>query len=144
LILLDTSGIISALFPDQKHHEECARAIREAKPPLIITPFILAEVDYMIQKFAGVETELEFLREIGDRAYRLVRFEDYDVRQCLKIIEDYKDLNIGLADASIILWATRFRIRDVVTLDERHFRAIRIAGQGRRRLRLLPADMKDR
>jgi predicted nucleic acid-binding protein len=98
----------------------------------------------MIQKFAGVETELEFLREIADRAYQLVRFEDYDVAQCLKIIEDYKDLNIGLADASIILWATRFRIRDVVTLDERHFRAIRIAGQGRRRLRLLPADLKER
>ena len=142
MILLDTSGIISALFPDQKHHEACVRAIREAKPPLIITPFILAEVDYMIQKFAGVETELEFLREIADRAYQLVRFEDYDVGQCLKIIEEYKDLNIGLADASIILWATRFRVRDVVTLDERHFRAIRIAGQARRRLRLLPADMK--
>ncbi|MGZ5443270.1 MAG: hypothetical protein ACXW31_15040 [Thermoanaerobaculia bacterium] len=50
-----------------------------------------------------------------------------------------KDLRIGLADASIVLWAERFDITDVVTLDERHFRAIRIGR--RRRLRLLPTEM---
>ncbi len=138
MILLDTSGIISALFADQNRHKACADAIRDARPPRIITPFVLAEVDYMIQKFAGVATELEFLREVADGAYDLVQFDASDVKQCMRIIEDYKDLNIGLADASIVLWAERFDIADVVTLDERHFRAIRIGR--RRRLRLLPAD----
>jgi predicted nucleic acid-binding protein len=138
VILLDTSGIISALFADQNRHQACARAIREARPPRIITPFVLAEVDYLIQKFAGVATEIEFLREIADGAYELARFDESDIRQCMRIIEDYKDLNIGLADASIVRWAERFDITDVVTLDERHFRAIRIGR--RRRLRLLPAD----
>jgi predicted nucleic acid-binding protein len=139
VILLDTSGIISALFPDQHRHAECARVIREARPPRIITPFVLAEVDYLIQKFAGVRTELEFLRDVADRAYELVAFDNSDIRQCVRIIEDYKDLRIGLADASIVLWAERFDITDVVTLDERHFRAVRIGR--RRRLRLLPAEM---
>ena len=139
MILLDTSGIISALFPDQNRHAECARAIREARPPRIITPFVLAEVDYLIQKFAGVPTELEFLREVADRAYELVAFNDSDIRRCMRVIEDYKDLAIGLADASIVVWAERFDITDVVTLDERHFRAIRIGRK--RRLRLLPADL---
>lgn len=139
MILLDTSGVISALFPDQHRHAECARAIREARPPRIITPFVLAEVDYLIQKFAGVQTELEFLRDVAARAYELAAFDSSDILQCMRIIEDYKDLRIGLADASIVLWAERFGITDVVTLDERHFRAIRIGR--RRRLRLLPAEM---
>lgn len=138
MILLDTSGVISALFADQNRHEACARAIREARPPRIITPFVLTEIDSVIQKFAGVATELEFLREIADGAYELVQFDASDVKQCARVIEDYKDLNIGLADASIVLWAERFDVADVVTLDERHFRAIRIGR--RRRLRLLPAD----
>jgi predicted nucleic acid-binding protein len=85
VILLDTSGIISALFPDQNRHAECARAIREARPPRIITPFILAEVDYMIQKFAGVSTELEFLRDVADRAYELAVFDNSDIRQCMRM-----------------------------------------------------------
>ena len=93
----------------------------------------------MLQKFAGVDGELEFLREVANRVYELVQFDESDVRQCTKIIEDYKDLNIGLADASIVLWAERFDITDVLTLDERHFRAIRVGR--RRRLRLLPADL---
>jgi uncharacterized protein len=139
VILLDTSGIIAAIAADQRHHRECARAIREATPPRIITPFILAEVDYMLQKFVGVDGELEFLREVANRVYELVQFDESDVRQCTRIIEDYKDLNIGLADASIVLWAERFDITDVLTLDERHFRAIRVGR--RRRLRLLPADL---
>ena len=139
MILLDTSGVISALFPDQHRHAECARAIREARPPRIITPFVLAEVDYLIQKFAGVQTELEFLRDVAARAYELAAFDSSDILQCMRIIEDYKDLRIGLADASIVLWAERFGITDVVTLDERHLRAIRIGR--RRRLRLLPAEM---
>ena len=41
MILLDTSGLLAALFSDQNRHEECARALREASPPRIVSPFVL-------------------------------------------------------------------------------------------------------
>jgi hypothetical protein len=41
------------------------------------------------------------------------------------VIERYADLQIGLADASIVVLAARHQARDVLTLDRRHFSVIR-------------------
>jgi len=139
LILLDTSGILAALFPDQNRHSECAQALLDARPPLIISPFVLAETDFLIQKFGGVEAELLFLSEIGRRAYELAPFDADDVDSAKRIVTKYRTLRIGLADASIAVLSARYRTADVLTLDERHFRAIRPSP--RKHFRILPSDL---
>jgi predicted nucleic acid-binding protein len=50
----------------------------------------------------------------------------------------YGDLQIGLADASIVVLAERHGTSDILTLDLRHFQALRVGG--RKRFRILPAD----
>jgi predicted nucleic acid-binding protein len=139
LILVDTSGILAALFPDQNRHAECARALLSAAPPLIISPFVLAEADFLIQKFGGVDTEILFLAEIGRRAYELAAFNEDDVEEARRIVMKYRSLGIGLADASISVLAARYEVFDLLTLDERHFRAIRPAP--RKNFRILPSDV---
>lgn len=47
-------------------------------------------------------------------------------------------MSLGLADASVVVLAARYGVRDLLTLDERRFRAIR--GPGSRPFRILPAD----
>jgi hypothetical protein len=56
----------------------------------------------------------------------------------LEVVEHYRDLQVGLTDASIVVLAARHGGRDVLTLDERHFRTLRTLD--RKRFRLLPAD----
>ena len=138
MILIDTSGLLAALFSDQNRHEECARALRESSPPRVVSPFVLAELDYLIAKYAGVPAEVALLEEIERGAYELAVFDEFNVAKAREFVERYSDLNIGLADASIAVLAERYDTRDVLTLDERHFRAIRPAP--RRRFRILPAD----
>jgi predicted nucleic acid-binding protein len=138
LILVDTSGILSALFPDQNRHHECAEALLSAPPPRIISPFVLAEADYLIQKYGGIDAEILFLAEIGRRAYELAAFDEDDVEDARQIINKYRTLGVGLADASIAVLSKRYDTFDVLTLDERHFRAIRPAP--RKNFRILPAD----
>lgn len=138
MILLDTSGILAALFPDQNRHTECAEALLTATAPLIISPFVLAEIDFLIQKFGGVDAEIRFLAEIGRRAYELAAFNEDDVEAARRIVAKYRTLGVGLADASIAVLSARYDTVDVLTLDERHFRAIRPAP--RKHFRLLPSD----
>jgi predicted nucleic acid-binding protein len=138
LILVDTSGILSALFPDQNRHHECAQALLSATPPRIISPFVLAEADYLIQKYGGIDAEILFLAEIGRRAYELAAFDEDDVEDARQIVNKYRTLGVGLADASIAVLAKRYDTFDVLTLDERHFRAIRPAP--RKNFRILPTD----
>jgi len=140
MILLDTSGLLAALFSDQRQHEQCARVLRAASPPRVISPFVLAELDYLIVKYAGVPAEVVLLEEIVRGVYELALFDEFAVEKAREIIERYGDLSIGLADASIVVLAGSYDTRDVLTLDERHFRALR-AGS-RRRFRILPADAR--
>lgn len=138
MILLDTSGLLAALFSDQNRHAECARALLAAEPPRVISPFVLAELDYLIVKYAGVEAELRLLNEIVSGVYQVATFGIEDMMRAQYVIEKYADLRIGLADASIVALANRYETRDVLTLDERHFRAMQ--PKGRSGFRILPAD----
>jgi predicted nucleic acid-binding protein len=125
------------LFADQRYHAECARTLLEAGTPLLLSPFVLAETDYLITKYSGVEAELAFLDDVGRGAYTVPPFENDDIENAKRLVEKYRDLNIGLADASIAILAVRYDCRDVLTLDIRHFRALRA---GRKTFRILPAD----
>jgi predicted nucleic acid-binding protein len=138
VILLDTSGLLAAFYPDQRQHDECARAIAHSASPRILSPFVLAELDYFISKYGGVNSELRFLGEVRKEVYEIAPFDREDIAEAMAVIELYSDLSIGLADASIVVLAERYGTRDVLTLDERHFRALR--PPGRRSFRILPAD----
>ena len=139
MILLDASALLAVFLPHQMHHAECSSALAGAEPPWILSPFVVAEIDYMIEKFAGVQGELLFLQELATGVYELPPFTAEDVAAAATVVEQYRSLNIGLADASIVVLAERYGTRDILTLDERHFRAIRPL-TGRKSFRLLPAD----
>jgi len=138
VILLDTSGLLSALFPDQPHHDDSARILRQLSIPGILSSFVLTEVDYMIGELAGIEAELTFLEDVGREAYRLVDFSPADVVEARAVIAQYRDQNLGLADASLVVLSRKLETLDLLTLDERHFRVVR--GWKDRPFRLLPAD----
>ena len=138
MILIDTSGLLAALFPDQRRHKECAAALRNAEPPRIMSPFVLAELDYLILKYAGVEVELMFLDEVSRGVYQLAAISPYEMPSVQAVIKKYASLRVGLADAATVVLAERFKTRDILTLDERHFRAMKTAS--RKSFRILPAD----
>jgi uncharacterized protein len=138
LIVLDTSGLLAALFPDQREHEACRRVIETSPGPFLLSPFVLAELDHLVATHAGLATEIALLDEVAAGAYDLVPFDADDVRLAREVVDRYRDLRIGLADASLVVIAARHATRDILTLDERHFRALIPADGGA--FRLLPAD----
>ena len=140
MILLDTSGVLSALDESQRHHSECAAVLSGTSPPLLLSPFVLAELDYLLMRHVGSHSQAALLDEVARGAYRLEPFGADDIAQAKQVIEQYSDLQIGLAEASIVVLARRHAASEVLTLDERHFRALRI--EGRRRFKILPSDRR--
>jgi predicted nucleic acid-binding protein len=138
VILLDTSGLLSAIDRSQRQHEACAAVVTTARSPLVLSPFVLAELDYLLATTVGVSAQNALLEEVERGAYRLAQFAASDVAAARRVLLRYPDLNVGLADASLVVLAKRHRTRDVLTLDERHFRSMRTLDG--RRFRLLPAD----
>jgi predicted nucleic acid-binding protein len=137
VILLDTSGLLAALDAGQRSHREAAASLAAARPPLLLSPFVLAELDYLLTSRVGEAARASLLEEVSRGAYLLERMTSADVARAQAIMERYADLRISLADASIVVLAERHRVHDVLTLDERHFRVLTA---DEKPLRLLPAD----
>jgi predicted nucleic acid-binding protein len=138
LILLDSSGLFAALVDTEVHHEQCRSALEQGSLPFILSPFVLCELDYLLASSVGVEPELELLEDVAAGAYELVSLDGGDVAAAHDLIQRYRDLGIGLADASIVVLAGRYETDRVLTLDERHFRVLRTPNG--RPFTILPAD----
>ena len=136
MILLDTSGLLAAIDSSQNQHAKVASALREASPPLLLSPFVLAELDYLLAVRVSTRAQRALLDEVARGAYRLEPFTAQDVASAAFVLRRYPGLEIGLADASIVVLAARYGVLDVLTLDHRHFNSMR--GPGGRRFRLLP------
>lgn len=137
MIIVDTSGLIAAIDPRQNRHAEAARVL-EMPQRRVLSPFVLAETDYLIERNGGQHEEAKLLRDVASGVYQMESLSSADIGRCLEIISQYSDLRLGLADASIVLLAERYRCWDILTLDERHFRVI--LGPGGVPFRLLPSD----
>lgn len=138
MILIDTSGLLSALDESQRYHPECAPVLGETSPPLLLSPFVLAELDYLLMRHVGHHAQSALLDEVARGAYQLEAFGAADVARAKAVIDRYPDLEIGLADASIVVLAERHGVTEVLTLDQRHFRTMRIGP--RKRFKVLPFD----
>lgn len=138
MIILDTSGLLAAIDGSQRQHAAVANALRAAEPPWLLSPFVLAELDYLLATRVGQAAERALLGEVGRGVYRLEAFGAEDIDAADHVITRHGDLDIGLADASLVVLAHRYAIRDILTLDERHFRVLR--GPNGRPFHLRPAD----
>lgn len=138
MILLDSGGLLALLNGGEPEHGATAAAFEREPPPYVLSPFVLAEVDYLLLGDLGTHAEVGFLRDVAAGAYDLAPFDSADVEAAIAVIEHYADLKIGLADASIVVLAGRYGTNRVLTLDLRHFRTLRTpSGE---KFKILPAD----
>ncbi|MBA2375794.1 MAG: VapC toxin family PIN domain ribonuclease [Rubrobacter sp.] len=137
-IILDSSGLLSAIDDRQEDHIPVREFLESVREPLVISPFVLAELDYMVMTRLGQAREVALLREVARGAYILEPFSAEDVSDAIEVIGNYADLGVGLADASNVVLSRRRETNDLLTLDERHFRTLR--GYRERPFRVLPAD----
>ena len=136
-MILDTSLLLAAFVPDQRMHEACARVLASARPR-VVSPLVLAELDYLTARLAGVDAELLLLSELCSGAYELAAFTLDDLERAKELLERYRDLPLGLTDASLVILADRYGTDTIGSLDQRHFRVVQsLKG---RPLHILPAD----
>jgi hypothetical protein len=138
VIVLDTGGLYAALDANEALHGRAVAALAAASAPRVLSPFVLAELDYLIGTRVGHQAQMALIDEVTRGAYQLELFSSEDVGHAGRIMDRYADLRIGMADASVVVLANRHRTRDLLCTDERHFRALK--GTGGKPFRLLPFD----
>ncbi|HET7027695.1 MAG TPA: PIN domain-containing protein [Candidatus Limnocylindrales bacterium] len=135
-MIVDTSALLAFVDRDEPDHEAVSNVIEAAEEPLVVSPYVVAELDYLVASRLGVPEELAALGELSSGAWDLPEFGRDDVMEAIGIIERYADQRIGIADASNVVLAARYRTETIVTLDRRHFDVLRPLDGGR--FRILP------
>ena len=124
-MIADTSGLLALYNAAEPAHERVTAAIASLDEPLVVSPFVIAELDYLLAKRVGVGAELTVLEELSSGAYELPALGPTDLAACARMIRKYSDQDIGVTDASLVVLADRFTTRRILTLDRRHFGVLR-------------------
>ncbi len=125
MIIADTSGLIAFFSESGPQHDAVAGWVDANDPVMVVSPHVVAEVDYLVATRKSVDAELAVLAELSGGAYELATMDAEDVAAATRVVERYRDLGIGIADASLAVLAQRYRTRTILTLDCKHFGVMR-------------------
>jgi predicted nucleic acid-binding protein len=132
--IVDTGPLYAAADADDDDHDRSRDVLEQSEYRLVIPALVVAEATYLIGTRLGAKAEVRFLRALGDLDVEAPGHDDW--ARIAEIVDRYRNFPLGGTDASIIVLAERLDTDLVITLDRRHFGAVR--PRHRSALRLLP------
>ncbi len=125
-LLLDTGPLVAALNDNDKEHERCRDLLTWHRGPLAVPAPVLTEVCYLLDKRSrDVTAEVRFLEALAAGELDLVPTVPSDLTRMAELVGTYADLPLGAVDASVVAIAERLGIKELATLDRRHFSVVR-------------------
>jgi predicted nucleic acid-binding protein len=124
-LVVDTSALYAFFNSASADHGSVCAVIDGHDGPLLLSPFVAAELDYLVATRMGTVAELAVLEQLGSGAFDLPVVVAEDVVRMRGVVQRYADMRIGLTDASLVVIADRYSTTQILTLDRRHFTALR-------------------
>jgi predicted nucleic acid-binding protein len=138
-LIIDAGGLYAQADADEPHHADVADLLRSERETLVTTELAVAEADYLILDRLGVDVELAFIEDLAAGTFVVECLSRDELESARAVVERYRDLRIGLADASLVVLAQRYAATRILTFDERAFRVIAPLQGGS--FTILPADL---
>lgn len=124
-LVVDTGPLLAALDLDDADHARCAQLLSDSTEDLVVPMLVLGELDYWCRKLGLEDAWLTFLDDVDAGAWRVEAPSRGDLRRARELQTAYRDLGIGVVDASVIALVERLDEGKVATLDHRHFATVR-------------------
>jgi predicted nucleic acid-binding protein len=115
--------LYAAVDRDDRDHGRCLAVLQDPGYRLVIPALALAEATYLVGARLGPVVEARFLETLSGFDIRLPEASDW--KYIAALVKKYGDFPLGGADASVVALAERLRANVIVTLDRRHFAAVR-------------------
>jgi predicted nucleic acid-binding protein len=138
VIVLDTSVALAFMDRRDVDHKRVRDWMETNEDELSSTPLIVAELDHLAFRQGGPVAARALRKDIDSGAY-LLEWWPTAIHETIAVAKRHESMELGLADASLVVLAARLQTIEIATLDERHFRALKPLTGGKA-FRLLPAD----
>ncbi|MGE0057905.1 MAG: type II toxin-antitoxin system VapC family toxin [Dehalococcoidia bacterium] len=134
IAILDTGPLFAALDKRDRNHQRCTEVLDRLDLDFVVPTLVVTEVTYFAGRYLGANVEADFLRGLAGLELDTPIDEEWSV--IAQLVERHGDFPLGAVDASIVALAERLDTDLIVTLDRRHFGALRM--QDGRPFRILP------
>ncbi|MBI1904580.1 MAG: PIN domain-containing protein [Planctomycetia bacterium] len=133
-MLVDAGPLVAIFRRDDQHHAACLDALRTIVPPLLTSWPVVTEAAWLLRGSPPALQKL--LSGPADALFQFLPLDETSLPELATLLGKYRNLQVQLADVSLVHLAVREKIDTVFTLDRRDFSVMR--GAGNRAFRLLP------
>jgi hypothetical protein len=123
LAVVDAGPLYATADAGDSDHAASRAALARADLQLVVPALVVAEATYFVGTRLGPNAESAFLR--GLATLEVEAPSAADVERMAELVEQYADFPLGGTDASVVALAERLQAPIVITLDRRHFQAVR-------------------
>jgi len=126
VILVDAGPLKALIDATDSSAARCTAVLQSLRDPMMTTEPALTEACYLLQRDAGALAAQPVLRLVCDGRLLVASLDLPMWSEAARLMAKYADLPMDLADASLVVVASKHSIRRVFTLDS-HFRSYRVS-----------------
>jgi predicted nucleic acid-binding protein len=115
--------LYAAVDRSDEQHEACVHELGREDLLFVIPALVVAEASYLVETRLGPAVEATFLRGLAE--YDVEGPAPDDFTRMAELVDRYASFPLGGTDASLIALAERSGARLILTLDRRHFGAVK-------------------
>lgn len=125
VIIVDTGAWVGLADRRDNYHEACRSFFRRNREPLITTYPVLVETVHLLFARIGVPLTLAWLETVQSQGMSVFNLEPAHLPDMTRLMRQYADLPMDLADASLVVLAEHLGHGRIVSTDQRDFHAYR-------------------
>ena len=113
--LIDAGPLIALFDRDDKFHISIKDFIKRFKGRLYTSWPVITEVLHMLDY--SVNTQIDFLKWVRKGALDIKQITTEDISRIIEFSENYSDIPMDFADASLIIIAESESIKEIISID---------------------------
>jgi predicted nucleic acid-binding protein len=125
VLIVDAGPLYAATATQDKDHGRCIELLAQASGPLLVPELVVTEISYLLSDRIGPHAELAFARALAAGELIAEPVLDNEWARIAELTEQYLDLPLGMADASLVALAERHNATEIASLDHRHLGVVR-------------------
>jgi predicted nucleic acid-binding protein len=125
MIIVDTGAFLALFNQRDAYHAQAQIAFNNISEPLISTYPVVTETCYMLTQFASDTASFNFLKSFCLGAFDIFHLDKFHVERMIQLMENYANLPMDLADASLVVLAEHLKTGRILTVDRRDFNVYR-------------------
>jgi uncharacterized protein len=125
MIITDTGFFFALANTGDRYHTAALSVLEAINEPLITTYPVITETCYLLLSTGGNLAQCNFLRNLASDAAEIFHLQETHLIRMIELLENYADLPMDMADASLVILAEHLGHGRILTSDRRDFNVYR-------------------